>query len=404
MTKQEIIIGCIIYNNSLIKKILDKNLNLFIDDNLILIAKEIIDRYKKNKSFDLISLTESLKNKISATYLSGLIDNIIYENSIDSYLKDLEDDFKVGLLRIEFKKFENKQIDKDQLKQNYSQIIKESDNINSIHEMKNILQDYICSPDDIFYESGIKFIDENMGGWSKASRMIVIAARPGCGKTTFLNNIILKQLKNNIEFGFFSSEMAKREIIINMLSNSSGINSQKLRIKSMLTKVELERLSQIADRLYSKILLIDDTPNIDIMKLEDRCESMIKKGCKMLSADYLQILNCKLYERLPIRERINFISMKIKELSRLYDLPFFILAQLNRDAENKEPQLKDLKESGQIEQDGDMIIFLNPIQQMDINGNPFEWLYEIIIAKNKFGATGKFKMRYQKDICRFLEY
>ncbi len=403
--KQKAIIGKLFLNPYEVKVLLKYNPFIFSDEKCRLIIQTIIERVKESKGIDLISMTDCLKDKMQASFLSDMLDYGFGFN-IDNYLNDLEDDYKLyQVIKLSEKIRQKKILWNDAKTELKKEIIEDHKVNNRISFLNDNLYKFLESiQGDGFpvMQSKISFIDEKLDGWEKTGRMIVIAGRPGTGKTSLLSNINLRLLKQDYSIGFFSAEMSTNDVIRNTIANLASINTMKLKNKKNLTALELNKVVECSESIYEKKYYIDDTPNIDVFELEPKIETMINKyKVDVIGIDYLQLLSCSLYKRLPNLERLECISKEVKRLTRVFNIPFFCLAQLNRDADNGRPTMNNLKGCGQIEQDADMIILLWAKNNID---NTHNWNYEIIIEKNKYGATGSFPMIFQRDINRFIDY
>jgi replicative DNA helicase len=403
-SKQEIIIGICIADDKYVSKILKCDLGAF--GKYSELAFILMERYKEGKKSDLIILSEALKDKYQPSDLAKLVDHCVNTSNIDFYITGIKEDWKKHQLsqltdRMEIDKMDWQDVKTEINKITYDEYVV----TNNILGIKDLINEFWSKPDCQYYRSLFVWIDKNLKGWFKGARYIVIGARPKIGKTTFFLNIAHRLILQNISVGFFSSEMYHSDVFDKMVSNEVGINTNDLTNKKGLSEKQVDFITKKLEGLYDKNFYLDDTKCIDIDLLENKMDAMIKKNkVQIIGVDYIQILGCLRHERKTQREQINYISRKFKELSGKYNIPIFVLSQVNRDADGKAPRLSDLKESGAIEQDADMVIFLNPESQPDQMNCPEKWYYEIDIAANRFGAAGKFKLEFQKDISRFADF
>ena len=255
--------------------------------------------------------------------------------------------------------------------------------------------------------SGYYSLDEITDGFH-GSELIVIAARPSVGKTAFALNMISKSaIKFNKKIGFFSCEMGKKSLVIRMLSSGASVDQLRMR-KNVLTQEEQSRLINEAERLYDSTIVFDDTPNLPILELRSKARRMIKDyNVEIIFIDYLQLLTVEeSMRKSPRHEQIAYVSRSLKALSRQLDVPIIALAQLNREIEyrgdDSRPKLSDLKDSGSIEQDADLILFIHrPKAGEAFNNNDLTEPREIIVGKNRNGPTGIISMVFQKNFTRF---
>ncbi|MEZ5973877.1 MAG: replicative DNA helicase [Planctomycetota bacterium] len=255
--------------------------------------------------------------------------------------------------------------------------------------------------------SGFYELDDMLGGFNKGE-MTIIAARPSMGKTAFVLNLMERaaldrpaHYEHNPVVLFFSLEMGAASIGQRMLCSRARVDSSRLR-KGKIDSSSFADLSQAAGELAEASLIIDDTPGLSIMALRSRARRVksMYKNLDMIVIDYLQLMTAKAESR---QQEISVISRSLKELARELEVPVLALSQLSRQVENREnkrPQMADLRESGSIEQDADVVLMLYRAEYY----NPTEenrGKAEIIIAKQRNGPTGAVSLHYQSEILRF---
>ena len=237
------------------------------------------------------------------------------------------------------------------------------------------------------------------------SDLVVLAARPGMGKTSFMLSIVQHvALVEKKPVAIFSLEMSKEQLVMRMLSSMAEIPLHKLR-SGYITDEEREKLLTAALEISKAEIYIDDSPSLTTTELRVKARKLKKeKGVEFVTVDYLQML------RSPVRkssrqEEVAEISRNLKALAKELSIPVLALAQLSRQVEqrsDKRPQLADLRESGQIEQDADIIIFLHRPEYYKKNPSPEEkGIAEIIVAKQRQGPTGIIKVAFIKDFAKF---
>lgn len=222
---------------------------------------------------------------------------------------------------------------------------------------------------------------------------VIIGARPSIGKTTLMMNLVINIASLNIPVGVFTLEMrgvslAKREIAARARINFSSVRIGKI------TTSEFGRIVDQAGFLGSLTIYIDDTAGITITRLWQRARQMKRKGVKIIFVDYLSLIRHPNQNK-PRHEQMSEISQALKNIGRELNIPIVALSQLTRTAENKMPLLSDLRESGSLEQDADSILFLHRERDSDET--------QIIVAKQRNGATGTVKMLFKREILRFEE-
>ena len=258
--------------------------------------------------------------------------------------------------------------------------------------------------------SGFTELDRITSGW-QPSDLIILAARPGMGKTAF----VLTMARNiSVQFqrpvAFFSLEMSSVQLVTRLISAETGINQSKLRT-AKLENWEWELLQSKTEPLLEAKLIIDDTPGLSIFELRAKCRRFKKEhDIQMVIVDYLQLMTIGNNERYGNREQeISTISRSLKQLAKELNVPVIALSQLNRSVESrsttsKRPQLSDLRESGAIEQDADMVLFIYRPEYYGIpfeNDEPSQGLADIIIAKHRNGALADVRLRFISQFAKF---
>lgn len=254
--------------------------------------------------------------------------------------------------------------------------------------------------------TGFTELDRLIGGFQR-SDLIILAARPGMGKTAFALNCASSAARHGKNVVIFTLEMTKEQLMSRVLSSEARVDSARLR-RGELNEEEEDRLAQGARNVYemSSSFGIDETPGVSLMELRSRCRRYKKEfGLDMVVVDYLQLMSSSAgNRRYESREReISEISMGLKALAKELDVPVIALAQLNRGPDarpDKRPKISDLRESGSMEQDADMIVFI----YRDEYYNPASedtGIAEILLAKNRHGATTTIKLAFQPNFVSF---
>lgn len=263
--------------------------------------------------------------------------------------------------------------------------------------------------------AGFMEIDELTNGW-QPSDLIVVAARPGMGKTAFaLSMIKTLVVDRKIPVAFFSLEMSSEQIAMRLLSSTTAIPQHSIR-SGKLQGYEHTALKDKADELRSAPLYIDDTPNIALFELKAKIRRLVsKQKVRLLIIDYLQLIKASTQKASFNREQeIASISRELKVIAKELKIPVIALAQLSRAVEgrpNKRPMLSDLRESGAIEQDADIVSFLYRPEKykMDWSGLPVDdgqpndarGQAEFIIEKHRNGSQGSVRLAFEENIATF---
>ena len=263
--------------------------------------------------------------------------------------------------------------------------------------------------------SGFSRLDQETGGWQN-SDLIIIAARPAMGKTAFLLSMARNiAVEHKVPMALFSLEMASVQLITRMIASETGISSEKLR-KGTLTDEEWSRLFSNVTELENAPLYIDETPSLSVFDFRAKCRRLVMQhGVKIIMVDYLQLMTASSGGKGGgnREQEIAMISRSLKAIAKELNVPVIALSQLSRTVETrpgKRPQLSDLRESGAIEQDADIVSFIFRPEYYKIttwDNDPegmetgTENQAELIIAKHRNGATADVRLAFLKNIAKF---
>lgn len=261
--------------------------------------------------------------------------------------------------------------------------------------------------------TGFMKLDEKTSGW-QSSDLVIIAGRPAMGKTSFALSLAKNiAVDYHTPIAFFSLEMNNVQLVNRLISNVCEIPGNKM-LNGQLSPDEWERLDKNIRLLHGSPLYIDDTPGLSIFELRTKARRLVReKGVKIIMIDYLQLMNANGMRFGSRQEEVSKISQSLKGLAKELDIPILALSQLNRTVENREglegkrPQLSDLRESGAIEQDADMVLFVHRPEYYHIyedeKGNDLRGKAQIIIAKHRKGATGDVLLTFRGEFTRFQD-
>ena len=261
--------------------------------------------------------------------------------------------------------------------------------------------------------SGFTGLDRVTSGWQKAE-LVIVAARPGMGKTAFL----LSALRNAaVEHGhpvaIFSLEMASLQLVNRLISAEAALEGEKIK-KGNLADHEWEQLIHRTSQLSQAPIYIDDTPALSIFELRAKCRRLkAKHDIQLIAVDYLQLMSGESIRGAGNREQeIASISRSLKSIAKELNVPVIVGSQLSRAVEtrggNKRPQLSDLRESGSIEQDADMVLFLYRPEYYgmteDEEGHPTQGMAEVIVAKHRNGSLDSVALKFIGKYTKFADY
>lgn len=251
--------------------------------------------------------------------------------------------------------------------------------------------------------SGFADLDEITAGW-QASDLIIVAARPAMGKTSFtLNMAAHSALVRKIPCAFFSLEMSNEQLAIRLLCSEARVDQSKLR-RGNLNDQEWAKLIKAAGALSDAKIFLDDTPSLPIMEFRSKCRRMkAEHDIGIIFVDYLQLMRGTAATTNSREQEISEISRNLKAVAKELNVPIIALAQLNRGVESrtdKRPIMSDLRESGAIEQDADIITFIyrDEVYNPDTED---KGVAEIIIVKHRNGSIGSMRLRFFGPITRF---
>lgn len=259
--------------------------------------------------------------------------------------------------------------------------------------------------------TGYTKLDEKTSGWQN-SDLVIIAGRPAMGKTSFALSLAKNiAVDYQIPIAFFSLEMSNVQLVNRLISNVCSISGSKM-LNGQLSHDEWERLDKDIRKLQGSPIYIDDTPGLSIFELRTKARRLVReKGVKIIMIDYLQLMNANGMRFGSRQEEVAKISQSLKGLAKELDIPILALSQLNRTVEGREgvegkrPQLSDLRESGAIEQDADMVMFVHRPEYyhifQDDKGRDLHGMAQIIIAKHRKGATGDVLLTFKGEFTRF---
>ena len=259
--------------------------------------------------------------------------------------------------------------------------------------------------------SGYHGLDDKTSGWQD-SDLVIIAGRPAMGKTAFA----LSMAKNiatdyRVPTAVFSLEMSNQQLVNRLLSNVCEIEGKKI-LNGQLQPDEWERLDKRVNRLLGAPIYVDDTPGLSVFELRTKARRLVREhGVRIIMIDYLQLMNANGMRFSSRQEEVSTISRSLKSLAKELNIPIIALSQLNRGVEAREglegkrPQLSDLRESGAIEQDADMVLFVHRPEYyglyQDDKGRDLHGMAQIIIAKHRKGATGDVLLTFRGEFTRF---
>lgn len=254
--------------------------------------------------------------------------------------------------------------------------------------------------------TGFKDLDRKLAGLHPAN-LVVIAARPSMGKSSLAINIAQHVAEAGEPVALFTLEMSREEVVQRILSSMASVDSHRLRT-GQLTPEMWQRIARESSRLYEMPFFVDDSADLTVTSIRAKCRRLKRKHKKigLVVVDYMQLMQGP--SRSDNRQQeIAEISRSLKNLARELEVPVIALSQLNRQLEqreNKRPRLGDLRESGAIEQDADIVLFIYRDEAYDDKNPETRGLAEVIVAKHRAGATGTVMMTFAAEFTRFRNF
>ena len=258
--------------------------------------------------------------------------------------------------------------------------------------------------------SGFESLDKITQGW-QASDLIILAARPSVGKTAFVLNLARNAAVDfNMPVAIFSLEMPSIQLAKRMMVSETKLSADKFRGGEKIADWEWKQLDIQLTRLVKAPIYIDDTPSLPVMEFRSKVKKLVKqKGVRLIVVDYLQLMQGPSELRGMREQEVAAISRTLKATAKEMNVPIIALSQLSRQSENRQgsnrrPQLSDLRESGSIEQDADMVIFIHRYDYQGLSENADDiGRTQIIIAKHRNGAIADIDMKFRADEVRFVD-
>jgi replicative DNA helicase len=411
----------------------DFQLKLFSDERNILIADAILKLHIENTPIDLITLVEKLRkeqnleNSGGLLYISDLTASVSSTANLEYHLRMLQ---QYWLTRYINECCSEAQFDLIEYKKDifdvYSELQLKLDNATKDLVHKDLVPLGVIHTETMAnaYESigkgssgvpsGINRLDNLTNGFQK-SDLIILAGRTSMGKTAFSISILIEPvIHQKIPVAFFSLEMSKEQVVGRVQSILSKINVSKI-VKKQLDFDEINLIIQRCSAMKDAPLFIDDTPNISLMELKTKARKMVREnGVKMIVVDYLQLMRSGV-KTISREQEVAEISKGLKAIAKELNVPVIALSQLSRNVEqrggSKVPMLSDLRDSGQIEQDADMVLFCYRPEYYGIS--EYDWggtildthqLFMLFVSKHRNGVLGELPLTFYGEFTQVTNH
>lgn len=430
---EEAVLGALMLDKEALTDVIDilKRESFYKEDHQ-LIFESILSLFEKSEAIDILTVTQELKKAGNLEVVGGAFYIAQLTNRVAS---SANVEYHARIIAQKHIQRELIKISSDTIKQSYDETIDVFDLLDSAEsrlfevaegnirksyeDMGKLLHRAVKQLEEISKKdgtsgvpTGFRDLDRVTGGF-QPSDMIVLAARPGMGKTAF----VISMARNAaVDFkkgvAVFSLEMSSLQLVNRLIASETGISGEKLK-KGSLEPYEWEQLNSRIGKLNNAPIYINDTPGLSVFELRAQCRRLkAEKDIQMVIIDYLQLMSGSSDSRGNREQEISTISRAIKGIAKELNVPVIALSQLSRAVEtrggDKRPMLSDLRESGAIEQDADMVMFIyrpeyyNILQDED--GNSTQGLGELIIAKNRHGSTEDVKIKFENHLAKFTNW
>jgi replicative DNA helicase len=392
----------------------------FYSDINGIIYDGMLTLYEERKPIDILTLSQKLKkikngDKVESSYLSELVNSVPTAANIEQYADIIKESAtKRNLITVGTQIAENAFKEGNEIGELLDKAessifaISQGHNIRGFIPLKDSLAESFDRIDELHkkgsgyrgIQSGFVDLDNVLSGM-QPSNLLILAARPGQGKTAMVINIAQNvAIEQKLPVGIFSLEMSQEELVDRLLVGQADVDAWRLKT-GRLSESDFTKLSQAMGELADAPIFIDDTPGITISEMRTKARRLqLEQGIKLLIVDYLQLADPGRHYDNRVQE-VSIVSQGLKNLARELKIPVLAVSQLSRAVENRgerKPQLADLRESGAIEQDADVVMFLYRIDA-DVTTNVIPT--KLLIAKHRNGPMGEIDLLFKGDRIKF---
>ena len=429
---EQAVLGSMFLSKYALQKALEElNKDLFYLESHGKIFEVINDLFERNSAIDITTVTTELdKRNIlkqigNVEYISEIINSVVSASNIDDYIKIVEEkairrrliETSLEIERAGYSSPDsiNELLDNAEKKMLNVVKTRKGTEFRKIQDVltktqENIEKLSLSGGDVTGLSTGFDEIDKKTSGLH-ANELIIIAARPAMGKTAFAVNLATNvAVRNNKTVALFNMEMSAEQLVTRMMAAEGQISQSKLKTGNLL-KNDWKQLDEAVARLADTKIYIDDTPGMTIAEIRAKCRRLASTdgNLGLVIIDYLQLISGSARYAGNRQQEIAEISRALKTLAMELEIPIVALAQLSRSVEQREdkrPLLSDLRESGSIEQDADIVAFLyrDDYYTKKIDIDEYTSKSEFIMAKNRSGATATINLIFKRDISKFEGY
>ncbi|MDY0138337.1 MAG: replicative DNA helicase [Candidatus Izemoplasmatales bacterium] len=427
---EESVLGSVFFNNNEMNVIADKLLvEDFYSPNSQIIYKTMLTLFNNNSAIDIVTVIAYLENinsleKVGGRdYIINLASVVPSTANLNEYINIVKDRSVLRKLQEKFSELIDQSKHVEDAPFFIDKVEKEIFDITKNRRTSDFINLADIAEDTITKLAEREQVVDNVTGLDtrykalnnftlglQPSDLLILAARPGVGKTAFALNLALNvgTLERKPHIAFFSLEMGVEQLLLRLLSAQSSISNTKLR-KADLSSTEWERLQAAVSNLKGTNIYFDDSGTVQVTDLRSKCRKLKQNNrLDLVIVDYLQLLSGSGIYRGNRVQEVSEISRVLKEMARELKIPVVALSQLSRSIEqrkgdDKRPKMSDLRESGSIEQDADIIIFLY-VKDEDNDDERKRNLTQFSVAKNRHGTPGDFKLIFNKETSKFNSY
>ena len=419
---EESVLGAVLLSEEAVNEVMDR---IHPDDFYVpahqVIFESIRELFDSNQPIDAVTVSEILRRKGElekvggVAYLARLVDIVPSTSNVDYYARIVEEHAKrreliragAAVTDVAFDIEEEIAIVLDRAEQAVLSVAerRSSQTLLEIGPMFSEILERIealeeTGSDLTGLSTGYVDLDRKLAGLQPAN-LIVVAARPAMGKSSLAVGIATNVAQTGEPVAIFSLEMSKEEIVQRILSSVGRVDSMKLR-SGQLGPL-WQRVVDAAGKMYKAPIYIDDSPIVTVTDIRAKCRRLKRRhGLSLVVVDYLQLMEASTRENR--QQEISEITRNLKNLARELEVPILAVSQLNRSLESREdkrPRLSDLRESGAIEQDADVVMFIYRHEYYHPEDQEKRGIAEIIVAKHRAGSTGPIEMTFQPEFTRF---
>lgn len=419
---EQAVLGCAILDSNALLQVIEQ---LHEDDFYIESHKHLFiainSLFASAVSVDIITLTKELGSKLDLVggtlYITKLTQNIISTENVKHYINIIKEKSLLRklinsaneILNLSYSGDEDVENIIDKAEQNIFQIL-DGNSTKSFYQVKDIVADTLRHLEELRKKggkitglpTGFRDVDAKLSGLHN-SDLILIAARPGVGKTSFALNICSNvAIKEKKTVAIFSLEMGKEQLVNRILSSVSSVEHEKLKTGN-LSLDDMTKISLSLRGLTSSPMFIDDTPSITVSEIRAKCRRLkLERGLALVVIDYIQLMQSSKSRSDNRSQEVADISRSLKILAKELNVPVIALSQLSRAVESradKKPMLSDLRESGAIEQDADIVMFLYKNDDEEEASN----IVHLNVAKHRSGSTGVIDLVWRGEFTRFMD-